>query len=118
MVDTSPQTQVGPGNVISANLVGVVISGSTIAGITVIGNLIGTDSTGEFDLGNAFEGVLIDGAGGVTIEGDGQGSQVISGNLVGVEINGAALGAPDRGQLHRHRQDRHASRCPTRSRAS
>ena len=88
VVVTSSQTQIGPGNVISANQVGVLISGSTIAGITVIGNLIGTDATGELDLGNAFEGVLIQGAGGVTIQGNANGSQVISGNTVGVEITG------------------------------
>ncbi len=88
VVVASSQTQIGPGNVISANQVGVNISGSTITGITVIGNLIGTDATGELDLGNAFEGVLIQGAGGVTIEGNADGSQVISGNTVGVEITG------------------------------
>ncbi len=75
---------------ISANLIGVLISGATATNVTVIGNLIGTDSTGEADLGNAQAGVDIENATGVIIEGDGQGSQVISGNLVGVVINGAA----------------------------
>jgi hypothetical protein len=88
VVVSSSQTQIGPGNVISANQVGVQITGSTITGISVIGNLIGTDATGELDLGNAFDGVLIQGAGGVTIQGNADGSQVISGNTVGVEITG------------------------------
>ncbi len=89
VVVSSSQTQIGPGNVISANQVGVNITGTTITGITVIGNLIGTDATGELDLGNAFEGVLIQGAGGVTIQGDASDSQVISGNTVGIEVEGS-----------------------------
>ena len=55
---------IGPGNVISANLIGVLISGATATDVTVIGNLIGTDSTGEADLGNAEAGVDIEGASG------------------------------------------------------
>ena len=62
VVVTSSRTQVGPGNVISANQVGLDISGAATTGITVVGNLIGTDLTGEFDLGNAFQGVLVDAA--------------------------------------------------------
>ena len=81
---------IGPGNVISANLIGVLISGATATNVTVIGNLIGTDSTGEADLGNAEAGVDIESATGVIVEGNGQGSQVISGNQVGVKINGSA----------------------------
>ena len=42
---------------------------------------------------------------GVIVEGNGQGSQVISGNLVGVEINGCNFDAkPDRRQFHRCRR--------------
>ena len=89
VADTAPGTMIGPGNVISANLIGVLISGATATDVTVIGNLIGTDSTGEADLGNAQAGVDIESATGVIVEGNGQGSQVISGNLVGVEINGS-----------------------------
>ena len=92
---SSSDTQVGPGNVISANQIGVSIAGKTASGtpvlnVTIIGNLIGTDSSGKVDLGNAFEGVLVDGAMGVTIQGNAAGSQVISGNTVGVEIEHAA----------------------------
>ncbi len=64
MADTAPGTVIGPGNVISANLIGVLISGPTATNVTVIGNLIGTDSTGEADLGNAQAGVDIENATG------------------------------------------------------
>lgn len=112
VIDTSPGTVIGPGNVISANLIGVLISGATAANVIVTGNLIGTDSTGEADLGNAQAGVDLENAIGVVVEGNGHGSQVISGNQVGVKINGSsatqnlvegnfigvdALGVADRG---------------------
>ena len=58
--DSAPGTTIGPGNVISANLVGVLISGATATLVTVSGNLIGTDSSGEADLGNAEAGVEIE----------------------------------------------------------
>ena len=82
----SASNVVGPGNVISANLQGVLISGSAARGNQVTGNLIGTDSTGAADLGNAHEGVRIDSASDTTVTGDGTGSQVISGNNQGVVI--------------------------------
>jgi hypothetical protein len=88
----SSQNQVGPGNVISANNVGVDISGATTTGITVVDNLIGTDATGTFGLGNEFQGVLVDGATGITIQGNGAGSQVISGNHLGIQLTNSASG--------------------------
>ncbi len=91
--DTAPGTVIGPGNVISANYVGVLIAGASATGVVVQGNLIGTDSTGTADLGNAHQGVEINGATGVIVEGNGAGSQVISGNLVGVEIDGGTSSA-------------------------
>ncbi len=84
----SPGTLIGPGNVISANLLGILISGGSATGVIVRDNLIGTDATGAADLGNAEDGVQIEGASGNTIGGDTLGAQVISGNLVGVEIDG------------------------------
>jgi Calx-beta domain len=80
---------VGPGNVISANLRGVLITGSNTSGNLIQGNLIGTDLDGAADKGNAREGVRIESAGN-SVVGDGNGSQVISGNNVGVAIVGAS----------------------------
>jgi hypothetical protein len=88
VADYSPGTSIGPGNVISANLIGVFISGASATGVVVRDNLIGTDSSGIADLGNAEDGVEIDNASGVIVLGDSQGPQVISGNLIGVDIEG------------------------------
>jgi titin len=83
-------TVIGPGNVISGNFRGVRISGPGpgAKGVVVRDNLVGTDLTGSFHLGNAEQGVLIDNATDDVIEGTSSGSQVISGNNVGVEIEG------------------------------
>lgn len=80
---------VGPGNVISANLRGVLVGPGT-SGHTIQDNFIGTDSKGVADLGNAHEGIRIDNAPGLLVRGDGKGSQVISGNNIGVAILGPA----------------------------
>ncbi len=90
VADYSPGTTVGPGNVISGNLLGVLISGSSATGVVVEGNLIGTDMTGTINLGNSQEGVLIDDSSGNTVTGNANGSQVISGNLAGVAITGTS----------------------------
>ena len=55
----------------------------------MVDNLIGTDSTGQQGFGNAYEGVRIDNSSGNTIQGNASGSQVISGNQVGVALIGA-----------------------------
>ena len=93
VTDYSPQNTIGPGNVISGNLGGVLISGSQADdyadAVVVEGNLIGTDSTGAYDLGNTYQGVLIQNATDAVIEGNGTGSQVISGNNQGVVISGS-----------------------------
>ncbi|MBV8310949.1 MAG: hypothetical protein JO344_11220, partial [Planctomycetaceae bacterium] len=91
----SPSNTIGPGNVISQNLLGIGIYGpdgstpGTASDILVVDNLIGTDGTGEQGFGNATEGVLIDNSSDNTIQGNASGSQVISGSQVGVELNGA-----------------------------
>ena len=91
----SPSNTIGPGNVISQNLLGIGIyspvayPSGTPSDILVVDNLIGTDSTGLQGFGNANEGVLIDNSSNNTIQGNSAGSQVISGNQVGVELNGA-----------------------------
>ena len=80
---------------ISQNLLGIGIytpvayPSGTPSDILVVDNLIGTDSTGQQGFGNANEGVLIDNSSNNTIQGNSSGSQVISGNQVGVELNGA-----------------------------
>ena len=92
----SPSNTIGPGNVISQNLRGIGIYGpaastpGTASDILVVDNLIGTDSTGQQGFGNAYEGVRIDNSSGNTIQGNASGSQVISGNQVGVALIGAA----------------------------
>ena len=90
----SADNVVGPSNVISANNQGVLLSvdpvtGNMATGNLVQGNLIGTNSAGNADLGNAQEGVRIDNAPNNTITGNAQGSQVISGNNVGLLIIGS-----------------------------
>jgi hypothetical protein len=88
IINYSPNTQIGPSNVVSGNNLGILIEGSSATNINIIGNLIGTDGTGEQDLGNAQQGIEIDGASGVTIQGNAAGSQVISGNNIGIDIEG------------------------------
>lgn len=90
VADYSPSNTIGPANVISANLVGVLISGSGATNVLVKDNLIGTDSSGTAAMGNALQGVLIENATDNVIQGNGQGSQVISGNQIGVQIDGSA----------------------------
>lgn len=86
---------VGAGNVISGSAQhGVYIAGSGATGNLVQGNYIGTDAAGAVPMGNAFDGVRIDGAPGNTIGGTGAGARnVISGNTDhGVHILGGASG--------------------------
>jgi hypothetical protein len=80
----------GDTNVISGNLRGVLISGPPAVGNEVIGNVIGTDAKGNYDIGNAQEGVRIDSASDTTVGGTTNLSRnIISGNNVGVLIIGA-----------------------------
>ena len=87
-------TSLATQNVISGNYVGVnlaLISGTGNPN-SVLGNLIGTDVSGEKPLGNIV-GIYINGAAGNVIGGSGSGTasaNVISGNTsVGVEILGS-----------------------------
>ncbi|WP_152053317.1 Calx-beta domain-containing protein [Tautonia marina] len=79
---------IGEGNVISANLRGVAVVGATTRNTVIANNRIGSSGSGQGDLGNAKEGVRIDGAPDTRVIGDGDGSQIISGNNVGVAILG------------------------------
>lgn len=93
-------TIVGTGNVISANLRGVVISGANAINNLIQDNFIGTDAKGVQDFGNANEGIWIENASGNTIGGTVVSNStsggniagslnVISGNNVGVRILGS-----------------------------
>lgn len=98
-------------NLISANsLEGIAISGTGATGNVIVGNLIGTDSTGLLDLGNGQAGVLIYGGAssntiggttpasrniisgnagdGVNIQGTGTTGNVVQGNFIGTTIDG------------------------------
>ncbi len=80
-------------NVISGNLDdGVNIDAAAAVGNVVLGNYIGLDATGSFDLGNASDGVLIEnGAAGNTV--GGAAANVISGNNgAGVQLAAGAMG--------------------------
>ena len=103
----------GFGNLISGNLdEGIYLH--NVGSTTVVGNLIGTDTAGTADLGNASYGIqlnnssnnLIGGTAtaernvisgnnsdGITIWGSGSTGNVIQGNYIGVDVTGdAALG--------------------------
>ena len=107
VADYSPGTLIGPGNVISANLIGVFISGAQATGVIVRDNLIGTDSTGTADLGNAQCGIQIDNASGNSIEGDSQGVAGDFGQPGGNRDRRPGVDPElDPGQPDRHRQIR------------
>jgi titin len=99
-------------NVISANGDGILIdAGAT--GLTVQGNYIGTDASGELARGNGYFGLVIDGTSGVLIGGTAPGAgnlisgqnpstgggaiginggtgDVIQGNYIGTDVTGSA----------------------------
>ena len=100
----------GEGNVISGNLVGVVLSGTETMNNTVSGNFIGLDFSGGLAVGNSADGVgiiagarnnLIGGAtagaanvisgnglSGVIITGSGTRGNTVSGNIIGLSPGG------------------------------
>ncbi len=100
-------TSAGAGNVISANDVGIYIENSGLpapqSGVAILGNLIGTDQSGQTALGNLNDGIyatsssgttiidnLISGNGGDGIDGDNYSDLLISGNFVGTNLGGTA----------------------------
>ena len=97
-------TTSGAANFFGLDRVGLVISGASASSNVVLGNLIGTDGSGD-NLGNAI-GVLI-AAGGNTIGGVGSGvANVIDfSSQAGVSISGSARDRQPRDwQRHRHRR--------------
>lgn len=81
----------GAGNLISDNGgEGIQLDGRQATANQVAGNLIGTDAAGTQAIGNAHDGVYINNAPGNTVGGTSQGARnLISGNsLVGVRFSG------------------------------
>ncbi len=109
----------GAGNVISANAIhGIEISSAT--GVTVQGNLIGTDLTGTFALGNQNRGIYIlasnaiiggtapgegntiahSGSGGIVVQGSVsgdaiRGNSIYANGTVGIDLNNDSVTAND-----------------------
>jgi hypothetical protein len=87
LLDGGSATQVGgltaapgtpPGNVIAGSLYGIFIQG--VSNNTILGNLIGTDATGNKALGNSLDGINIQGASNVIGGLDVMARNVISAN--------------------------------------
>ena len=86
-------TATGAGNVFAYNsTAGVEITGAGASDNALLGNLIGTDSTGQVALGNDI-GVLINGGEGNVIGGTSAGAaNVISGNITaGIELDSSSV---------------------------
>jgi len=83
---------IGPGNLISANgAQGIAVVSSQ--GVVIQGNAIGTDATVTRAIGNAFDGILVDGRSSTIEIGGSAGGNIISGNgLVGIAIQGGSSG--------------------------
>lgn len=96
-IRSSPNNQIGPGNVISGNAVdGVRIDLAAATGNAVFGNRIGTDINGSAAIGNGFNGVVITAANSNRIGGSTAAElNVISGNLK----NGIGIGSGASGNL-------------------
>jgi parallel beta-helix repeat protein len=84
----APLNTIGAGNVISGNLRGVGVYGPLASGIVIRDNKIGADVEGKIDLGNAHEGILIQDSSDNQVLGNANGSQVISGNEIGISLSG------------------------------
>jgi parallel beta-helix repeat protein len=71
---------------------GIIINGG--GGHIIQGNFIGTDVTGEYDLGNSSDGIFVQGATGVRIGGTGsaQGNRICNNRRHGVFFNGSSSG--------------------------
>jgi titin len=81
-------TNAGARNIISGNSEsGIYLNGSSAAGNLIEGNYIGVDISGETNLGNAGDGITINGSAGNTIGA----KNVISGNsLAGISLDTSA----------------------------
>jgi len=84
-------TAAGAGNVISGNGAGVQVEAS---GVTVQGNLIGTDAAGLAGMGNAGDGVRVDGPVSNTLVG---GTAPGAGNVIAANAGAGVAVAPAKG---------------------
>ena len=85
-------TVAGAGNVISANVNGILLT-STNNGILIHGNLIGTDATGTLDRGNTADGIRLNGnAINTQIGAAGAGNLISGNNSDGIEISDTVSG--------------------------
>ena len=85
-------TEPGDANIISGNQSGgVLIRGAGTADNVIIGNMIGTDRTGEIKLGNGTAIWLLEGAHGHAIGGTepGQANVIAFSGIIGVQVEGA-----------------------------
>ena len=90
-LDNAPSNTI-KGNTISANgLTGVRLMGAGASGNRILGNFIGTDSTGAAPLGNAFDGIFLSGSPNNAVgDGTASGRNVISANgQSGLQIFGS-----------------------------
>ncbi len=87
----------GAGNLISGNATeGVKVSDADTTNVTIAGNFIGTDVTGENALGNGDHGIWINGATGVVVGGTDTGDR----NLISANTNnGIFIGSSTAGAL-------------------
>src|SRR5262249_54857021 len=85
-------TSSGAGNVISGNgWDGIAMWDAGTSGNAILGNFIGTDSSGSTGLGNDFYGIWIDAsASGNTIGTPGAGNTIASNGSTGVQVTGSA----------------------------
>jgi titin len=85
-------TEPGDANIISGNQSGgMLIRGSDTADNVIIGNMIGTDRTGEMKLGNGTAIWLLEGAHGHVIGGieEGEANVIAFSGIIGVQVEGA-----------------------------
>src|SRR5262249_24697348 len=97
LVQHAPQATVGgaapAGNVISGNLGdGVGVIGADTAGLVSQGNMIGTDSAGAAPLGNADNGIYVQGTHDVLVGGTGAGNVISANHRLGIGVFGGATG--------------------------
>lgn len=82
LISESPDSQIGPGNIISGNGTGITLNGGNCTRTRILGNWVGLDGTGRVAVGNKVDGITITGGSyghqvGGSLPGEGN---VVSGN--------------------------------------